>query len=76
MWMQITTYKSLEIYLEPSRASVMKLFCENSSWLQQLTIFAKSSIIDVLMGSKYASETVEKNLKIDLMLFESKKFMF
>ena len=41
MWMQITTYKSLEIYLEPSRASVMKLFRENSSWLLVVNYFHK-----------------------------------
>ena len=41
-----------EAYLEPSQTSKMKLFCKNRL---PLTIFAKISISDARLGSKYAS---------------------
>ena len=47
----------VELYLELSQASMVELFYKNSSSL--LAIFAKNVIIDVPLGSKYASEETE-----------------
>ena len=52
-----TVFLQAESYLELSRASMMELFCENSQGL--LAIFAKNFIIDLWLGSKYASEKTE-----------------
>ena len=63
---KIKTLMSLQVkaeaYLETKRVSMMELFCENS---KPLTAFAKKSIIDVRLGSKYASESI-KILKTNL----------
>ena len=48
---------STEAYLEPNRTSTIEIFCENTR---------KSSIVDVRLGSKYASAVVE--LGISLLL--------
>ena len=45
---------SLEVYLEPSQTSTMKLFRENSYRLFPL----KSLIVDLRLDSEFASETV------------------
>ena len=44
------------MYLETNQPFMMKLFCENCS----INNFSKCSITDVLLGSKYASDTVFK----------------
>ena len=46
----LLNWGSAEAYLEPSRISTMELFC----W-KPLTTIAKSSIVDVRLGPKYAS---------------------
>ena len=45
-----------EAYSEPSRTSKMKLFAKIDHGFQPLTIFLKSSILDVPLDSEYASE--------------------
>ena len=45
-----------EMYLEPSQKSTMELFV--------LTVFAKKSIIDFRLGSKYASVMKKRYLKL------------
>ena len=42
-----------DAYSEPSRTSKMKLFPKILNGLKQLIIFAKSSILDIRLGSKY-----------------------
>lgn len=49
--------KTKKGYLEPSRTPTMKLFSENSWWLLAFKYFSSTSIIDVRLGFKYASET-------------------
>ena len=45
-----------EAYLEPLQTSKMKkLFAKIVNGFKPLTVFAKSSILDVCNGSKYAS---------------------
>ena len=41
--------------LEPSRTSTMRLFSENSQPLKDFIYFAKKSIVDVQLASKYIS---------------------
>ena len=48
-----------EAYLVPSRASKIELFASND--YQPLTIFAKSSMSGVRLGSKYASDCYIKS---------------
>ena len=43
--------KYVSTYLEPSRTFTMKIFCENGYGFKP---FAKSSIIDLRLGLKYA----------------------
>ena len=43
-------------YLEPRQISKMELFEKLVNGFQLLTIFIKSSILDVWQGSEYASE--------------------
>ena len=45
-----------EMYLEPCQKSTMELFV--------LTVFAKKSIIDFRLGSKYASVMKKRYLKL------------
>ena len=45
-----------EAYLEPSRISKLKLFAKIDNGFQTYTIFAKRFILDVRLGSEYASE--------------------
>ena len=68
-------YVYAEVYLEPSRISTMGHLCENHK---------KSFMLDVRLGSKYASDissTVEKVYKcqclwnIDSQFCQSKKFV-
>ena len=61
-----------ETYFEVSRASMMEIFCKNSQGLS--AIFAKSFIIDVRLGSKYASEKTE-TFKIKLRLAKSSRLL-
>ena len=44
-----------EAYLEPCQASKMELFVEIVNDWKPWTIFAKSSILNILQGSKHAS---------------------
>lgn len=44
-----------EEYLEPSPISKVKYFLEILNGFKALNVFAKISILDVLMGSEYAS---------------------
>ena len=41
---------------KPSQTSKMLLFAKIINCIQPLAVFAKSSILDVLLGSEYASE--------------------
>ena len=48
--------KLTEVYLEPSRTSITEFFSENSYRLTVVNYFCKKrSIVDVRLGSKYAS---------------------
>ena len=44
-----------EVYLEPSRTSMTKFFSENNKPFLAINYFRKNSIINVRLGSKYAS---------------------
>ena len=44
-----------EEYLEQLRTSKMELFAQVFNGFKPLIVFAQSSILDVLSGSKYAS---------------------
>ena len=44
-------------YSQPSQTSNMELFVKTVNCRKQLTIFAKSSLLDVLLGCEYDSET-------------------
>ena len=44
------------MYFEPLQASKVELFAYTVNSLKPLTIFAKSSILDICSGSKYASD--------------------
>ena len=46
--------KTSEAYLEPSQASKMELFVKIVNGFEPLAIFAKSPILDVLLGSETA----------------------
>ena len=43
-----------EAYSEPSQTSEMELFAEIDNSIRPLTIFAKSSILNIWLGSEYA----------------------
>ena len=58
--------------LEPSPISMMELFCKNSQRLS--AIFAKSFLMDVALGSKYASEKTEA-FKMKLRLAKSLRLL-
>ena len=45
-----------EAYSEPSQTSKMELFARIIKGFQLLTIFIKSSILDIRLGFEYASE--------------------
>ena len=49
------TLYSVEAYLKPCQESKMKAFLKIVNVFQSLTIFAKSSILDVWQGSEYVS---------------------
>ena len=51
------TIKQLEACSEPSRTSKMKFLMKIINGWKTLTTFAKSAILDVWLGFKYASET-------------------
>ena len=57
---------------EPSQTSKMELFADTGIERKPLTIFAKSSILDLLLGSKYASE--KSNVKCILKYFSKFEF--
>ena len=46
----------LEAYTEPSQISKMEYFAKTVDAFQALTIFEKSSILEISLGSEYASE--------------------
>ena len=46
---------TIEVYPEPYQTSKMELLAKIVNGFQPLTIFAKSSILDVRQGSKYTS---------------------
>ena len=48
--------RTAEVYSRPSRTSTMELFAQIVKDFQLLTIFIKSSILDIRLGSEYASE--------------------
>ena len=52
---KIETKPLPEVYSEPSRTSKVVLFAKIVNGFHLLTIFAKGSILDVRMGSEYAS---------------------
>ena len=45
----------IEAYLEPLQTSKLELFAKIVNGFKPLTVFSKSSILDVSSGSKYAS---------------------
>ena len=47
--------KLLVVLLEPGETSKMELFVKIVNNIKLLTIFTKSSILDIWMGSKYTS---------------------
>ena len=47
---------SSETCSEPSQTSKMNLFAEIFNGIQPLTILANNAILDVLLGSEYASD--------------------
>ena len=53
-----------EVYLEPSKTSTMKLFPEIVNDLYLLFIFVKCSLVDVQLGSRYASGSLDTPCKI------------
>ena len=57
-----------ELYLELCQTSIMELVCKDFEQLS--AIFAENLIIDVRLGSKFASEKTE-NLKMKLRLARS-----
>ena len=66
-WLPAKYVFYLDAYSEPCQISKMKLFriCENREGLWVVIFFlAKSSILDLWQGSKYASET-SLNLLLD-----------
>ena len=66
-------------YSEPSQASEMKLFEKMVNSLKSFTIFSKSSILCVWLGSAYASGIVVlfkcSNFHSELFLFDT-QYMF
>ena len=55
---KMSTLKSnafTEVYSEPSQTSKMEFFAKLGESFQSLTTFAKSSILDICLGSEYAS---------------------
>ena len=50
-----STWKISEAYLEPLQTSKTELFAKIVNGFKLLTVFAKSSILEVCSGSKYAS---------------------
>ena len=52
-----------QVYLEPNQISTMKIFVKTVSGWKPLTNFAKSSILDFWMGSKYASVNYMEEVK-------------
>ena len=65
-----------EAHLEPSQTSTMKLFCENSKQLSVVNYFRKkNSIVNVRLGSKYASDYGKFVFQLLLIfLFEKRRF--
>ena len=56
--------KSKETYSGPSRTSKMDLFVKIVNSFQLVTIFAKSSILDVQLGFEYVSELKQFNFRL------------
>ena len=54
-----------EAYSEPSQTSKIELFEKVVNGFQPLTIFEKSSILDVWQGSEYASGNNQKYFEIN-----------
>ena len=58
-----------ETYSEASQAPKMELFAKILEGFQPLTVFEKNSVLDVWLGSEYASEyTTTTGLKETLQL--------
>ena len=53
------SYDYAETYSQPSQTSRMELFSKTVNVIHQSTNFAKFSILDVWMGSKYASNNTK-----------------
>ena len=53
---------NLETYSEPSQTSEMEIFAITVNHFKPLTIFGKSSILDVWLGSEYASAIKKPSL--------------
>ena len=62
-----------ETYSEPSRISQMELFAKIVNGFQPLTIFARSSILDVRLGFEYASAEANIFRNIDIWTRKIKK---
>ena len=63
------TWMDGEAYSEPSQLSTMKLYANIVHGWKPLTIFAKSSILDVWLVSECACE-MHKNFKVSACLFK------
>ena len=72
---KIETKPLPEVYSEPSRTSKVVLFAKIVNGFHLLTIFAKGSILDVRMGSEYASTSYyeTKIQKVEKMRNRSKQ---
>ena len=57
-----------EVCLKSIQRSKMELFAEIVNGFKSLTLFAKNSIVDVWLGSKYASEMTLSRDSINQML--------
>ena len=55
-------FPKTELYLEPSLISKMRTFVKIVNGLMLFTIFTKSSILDIWLGSKNATKSYNKSL--------------
>ena len=60
-----------EAYSEPSQKYKMELFAKINKGYKLLTIFAKSAILDVWLGSKWTSVIAEQDVKDFIKPFEA-----
>ena len=61
--------KGTEVNTEPTRATKMQLFAKIVNGFQMQSIFAKSYILDVRLGSGYASDKDNENTWVKKLLW-------